>query len=197
MKCAHMPTDLLCSSREMLETPKTFQQSWRQPSSLRAEPRIRIVVVGDGRSSAWLKTEVARRQLEDKVILLGRFPLERMPSFFKAADALLVSLRKSRIFAMTIPGKVQSYLAAGLPLLGMLDGEGARVIEEAGAGLVCEAGAGLALAENIVALSKMSQVERRAMGTRGRAYGLAEFDRADLMSRLERIMRTPFERSVP
>jgi colanic acid biosynthesis glycosyl transferase WcaI len=72
-----------------------------------------------------------------------------MPSFFRSADALLVSLKREPIFAMTIPGKVQSYLAAGIPILAMLDGEGARVIEELGAGLVCPAGDGNALAERI------------------------------------------------
>ena len=72
-----------------------------------------------------------------------------MPSFFRAADALLVTLKKDPIFAMTIPGKVQSYLAAGVPLLGMLDGEGARVIEKAEAGLTCPAGGGAELADRI------------------------------------------------
>ena len=88
--------------------------------------------------------------------------------------------------ALTIPGKVQSYLAAGRPLLGMLDGEGARVIEEAGAGLVCAAGDGAALAERALRLAGMSAGERDAMGLRGQAYGKEQFDRASLMSQLER-----------
>ena len=120
--------------------------------------------------------------------MLGRHPLARMPSFFRAASALLVALRAEPIFAMTIPGKVQSYLAAGLPILGMLDGEGARVIEEAGAGLVCAAGDGRALAQRVEQLATMSEQARAAMGVSGRAYCRREFDRAALMSSLERWM---------
>ena len=124
--------------------------------ALRADIAARIIVIGDGRMTPWVESEIARRGLGDRIVLLGRFPLERMPSFFKAADALLVSLKRDKIFAMTIPGKVQSYLATGRPLLGMLDGEGARVIEEAGAGLVARSGDGRGLARNIEALAAMT-----------------------------------------
>lgn len=149
----------------------------------------RILVVGDGRMTPWVEKEIARRGLSDRVILLGRFPLERMPSFFNAADALLVSLKRDKIFAMTIPGKVQSYLAAGVPLLGMLDGEGGRVIREAGAGLVSPSGDGAALARNIEALAAMTPAERSAMGANAQAYGIAEFDRTSLLSGLEAKMQ--------
>ena len=110
--------------------------------SLKHNTAIRWLIVGDGRKSDWLLEEVARRGLQGNVLLLGRFPVERMPSFYAHADALLVSLKKDPVFSMTIPGKVQSYLMAGVPLVGMLDGEGAKVITEANAGLVCAAGDG-------------------------------------------------------
>lgn len=89
---------------------------------------------------------------------------------------------------MTIPGKVQSYLAAGVPILGMLDGEGARVIEEAGAGLVCPAGDGLGLARQVRRLIEMPASERAEMGTRGRAYAAREFNRELVVGKLEQIL---------
>ena len=66
--------------------------------------------------------------------MLGRHPLERMPSFYQHADALLVSLKDEPIFAMTIPGKLQSYLAAGIPIVAMLNGEGSEVVQALGIG---------------------------------------------------------------
>jgi glycosyltransferase involved in cell wall biosynthesis len=157
--------------------------------ALRKDIPARILVIGDGRMTPFVEKEIARRGLSDRVVLLGRFPLERMPSFFKAADALLVSLKRDKIFAMTIPGKVQSYLAAGVPLVGMLDGEGGRVIREAGAGLVSPSGDGAALARNIEALAAMTPKERAAMGANAKTYGLAEFDRTRLLGGLEAKMR--------
>ena len=59
-----------------------------------------------------------------------------MPEFFKGADALIVSLRAEPIFAMTIPGRVSAYRLGPMPILAMIDGEGAQVVREAGAGMV-------------------------------------------------------------
>lgn len=145
---------------------------------------IRWLIVGDGRAGTWAREEVRRRGLEDSVLFFGQYPVERMPSFFKHADALLVSLKDTPIFAMTIPGKLQSYLAAGIPVLAMLDGEGAEIVETAGAGLSSPAGHGRALADNVLRLAAMSEEERNRMGARGRACYVESFDRDMLISRL-------------
>lgn len=152
--------------------------------ALSDRPDIRIVIVGDGRATPFLESEIRRRGLEQRMVLLGRFPLERMPSFFRAADALLVTLKREPIFAMTIPGKVQSYLAAGVPLLAMLDGEGARVIEELGAGLTCPAGDGRALADRIRTLADMEPAQREALGHAAKEGSEREFGRVRLIDGL-------------
>lgn len=152
---------------------------------LRHREDIRWLIVGDGRAAHAVRAEIERRSLERSVKLLGRHPIERMPSFFKAASALLVSLRANAVFSLTIPGKIQPYLAAGVPLLGMLDGEGARVIEDSGAGFVCAAGDGRALALRVDQLSQLSPAERARMGERGKAYARLEFDRNVLIDRLD------------
>lgn len=148
-------------------------------------PHVRWIIVGDGRMAPWVREEVERRGLREQVLLPGRFPVERMPSFYRHADALLVSLKPEPIFAMTLPGKLQSYLAAGRPILAMLDGEGAAVVEDAGAGLACAAGDGAALAAAALRLAGMSPVERAAMGQRGRQLGATEFDRTHQIDKLE------------
>ena len=145
---------------------------------------IRWLIVGDGRRSSWVAEQVKTRGLQERVLLLGRYQMERMPAFYAQADALLVSLKKDPTFSMTIPGKVQSYLAAGRPIIGMLDGEGADVIQRAGAGLVCSAGDSEGLAQTIQRFAKMPTDERRRMGEQGQAYAKAEFDRNTLVSRL-------------
>ncbi len=151
---------------------------------LRHRDDIRWLIVGDGRRSAWLEGQVKERGLSSRVLLLGRFPVERMPSFYVAADALLVSLKKDPTFSMTIPGKVQSYLLAGRPIVGMLDGEGADVIERAQAGMVCPAGDGAALAATVERLAALPPEARERMGAHGQAYARAEFDRSTQVGRL-------------
>lgn len=151
---------------------------------LKFNNEIRWLIVGDGRRSTWLSEQILARGLEGRVLQLGHFPIERMPAFYSQADVLLVSLKKDPIFSMTIPGKLQSYLVAGRPIIGMLDGEGADVIERSGAGMVCPAGDSAGLAEIILRFLKTSQEERQHMGEKGKAYAKAEFDRRVLVSRL-------------
>lgn len=152
---------------------------------LKAHRNIRWLIVGDGRSAQWVADEIRRRGLEDCVYMLGRYPVERMSSFFKHADALLVSLKNEPIFSMTIPGKLQSYLAAGIPVLAMLDGEGANVVKDAAAGLTCSAGDHHGLANAVLELSQKSAEERKAMGANGLALSAREFERHSLIGRLE------------
>ena len=148
-------------------------------------PQVRWVIVGDGRMAGWVRDEVQRRGLQARVLLAGRFPVERMPSFYRHADALLVSLKPEPIFAMTLPGKLQSYLAAGLPILAMLDGEGAQVVTEAVAGVAARAGDAQGLADAVLRLAALPHEERAAMGQRGRQLGAIEFDRGRQIDKLE------------
>lgn len=154
--------------------------------SLKDNSNIRWLIVGDGRISDWVSHEVKIRGLEKCFLLLGRFPLERMPSFYAHADVLLVSLKTDPVFSLTIPGKIQSYLMAGIPLVGMLDGEGANVICEAQAGIVSSAGDSFGLAQAVLKLSAMPKNERLTLGKNGRSYAKQEFDRKTLMDRLEK-----------
>lgn len=143
------------------------------------------LIVGDGRMAERAKEEVRKRRLTAKVHFLGRHAPDVMPSFFAAADALLVSLRAEPIFALTVPGKVQSYLASGRPILAMLDGEGGRVVAEANAGFVCPAGDSDGLAANVLKLAALPSHERHELGANGKRYAELNFDRTRLFDRLE------------
>jgi colanic acid biosynthesis glycosyl transferase WcaI len=89
------------------------------------------------------------------------------------------------LFSLTIPSKVQTYLASGRPVIGALDGEGARVIEESGAGLTVPAEDPDALAQAVLTLYKTPKEKREEMGRRGRAYFEERFEREKLLNRLE------------
>lgn len=156
---------------------------------LKAYPDIQWVILGDGRMRPWVEQQIQDRELAGTVHLLGRHPLERMPRYFSLADVMFVTLKREPIFALTIPGKVQSYLACGRPIIAALDGEGARVVERAGAGLTCPAEDAEALGDRVLAMYRMSVSEREAMGLRGRAYFEAHFERKMLLDRLEGWMK--------
>ncbi|CAM3548967.1 glycosyltransferase family 4 protein [Polaromonas hydrogenivorans] len=157
--------------------------------SLKSRAPIRWLIVGDGRMARWVTDEIKRRNLQDCVLMLGRHPVERMPSFFKHANALLVSLKDEPIFSMTIPGKLQSYLAAGIPVVAMLNGEGAELVKISRSGLTCAAGDHAGLAAAVLNLSEMSSQEREIMGRNGLDVSAREFDRDTLIDRFEEWIR--------
>lgn len=152
---------------------------------LKSRKDIRWVIVGDGRLAAWAKDEVNARGLDDAVIFLGQHPLEAMPFFFAEADALLVTLKAEPVFSMTVPGKLQSYLASGKPILAMLDGEGARVVSESESGIACAAGDSASLAKAVTHLAELPSSELEKMGQCGKAYFSNHFARERVFDHLD------------
>jgi colanic acid biosynthesis glycosyl transferase WcaI len=152
---------------------------------LKHDNKIRWVIVGDGRMYQWLKHEVEKRVLTDTVILEGRHPIEKIPYFFGQAHALLLSLKDEPIFSLTIPGKLQAYLKAGKPIIAMLNGEGADIVSSNKCGIACLAGDSEALASAVKRLSEMTVDERKMMGDKGLKLSDTDFDRTNLIDKLE------------
>ncbi|HZN86200.1 MAG TPA: glycosyltransferase family 4 protein [Burkholderiales bacterium] len=152
---------------------------------LRDEPHVRFVLVGSGSRGEALAAQAQRLGLAN-VAFPGRFPVDAMPGILAQASALLVSLKRDDILAQTVPSKVQAYLAAGRPVIASLDGEGARVVEEAGAGIACPAEDAQALADAVRRLAGAPPAELAAMGGRARAYYQTHFEPAMLAERLAR-----------
>ena len=158
-------------------------------ADLLRDEEVRWIIVGDGRRREWVIEEVQRRGLEQRVFLPGRFPEQTMPGLFAHADALLVTLAKEPIFSWTIPTKVQAYLASGKPIVAALDGEGARIIEDANAGVVAPAGDAAALASAVMKLASMSPSARAELGANGLDYSRCNFDRDMLVDQLVGVFR--------
>lgn len=151
------------------------------------DPDIHWAIFGEGALRGWMEEEARRRGLS-RVFFLGRRPAGEMPALFARAGAMLVSLKADDSLAMTIPAKLQSYLACGRPILASLDGEGARVVEESGAGFASAAGDAKGLANNVRRMKQLPQREREDRGRAGRDYYVREFDRKLCLDKAERIL---------
>jgi glycosyltransferase involved in cell wall biosynthesis len=116
--------------------------------------------------------------------LPGRFPMQTMPGLMQKASSLLVSLKDEPIFAATVPNKVQAYLAAGRPILACLNGEGARLVEDAGAGITVVAEDAQGLADAVLRLYRMPVEKRAELGANGRRYFNEHFDHNRLLDDL-------------
>ena len=147
--------------------------------------RCRLNIVGDGTAKPKLEKMTKDLSLEDYVIFHGRVPMSEMGNIYKKADALVVTLRKEQI---TVPGKVQAYMATGKPILGSMNGSGKKMIEEAGCGFCANA-------EDEKGISDMFQdfIEHpekyMACGENGRAFFRQNFIFSQHMDNLEKILK--------
>ncbi|TXD51445.1 glycosyltransferase family 4 protein [Polaribacter sp. IC063] len=151
---------------------------------------INFVILGNGRKKQFVSNKVKEYGLESNFHLLGSFPVTKMPCFFACADALLVTLKDEKIFSLTIPSKVQSYLACGKPIIGALNGEGAKVILDSKSGLVASAGDQEQLADKIFELYKLDIQQRGQLGKNARIYFEENFEREKLIDKLLNLVKT-------
>jgi glycosyltransferase involved in cell wall biosynthesis len=168
---------------------QSFETILEAARRLRDVPDLHFVVIGDGNQRAWVEERVRALGLARSFHLLGSRPLASMPRYLALGDTLLVTLRRDPIFELTIPTKLQSYLACGRPVVAALDGEGAEVVTEARAGLTSGAEDAEGLAVAVRRLRGMSESERREMGRRGRTYCEEHFGRERLVTRIEETMQ--------
>lgn len=119
------------------------------------------------------------------VIFYGRKPLEEMPDFYEKADAMLVTLCADPVLSLTLPGKVQSYMAVGKPIIGAIDGETRKVIEEGKCGYCGEADNAEKLADNIKKFIS-NDTNRFMMGKNARRYYEENFEKNVFLNKLER-----------
>lgn len=162
---------------------------------LMGHPNIRIILVGSGSLSQWLASEVESRNLKN-VLLAGRYPAEAMPAIYERASALLVSLNRDPVLNQTVPAKLQSYLAAGKPIIASLDGEGAHIVVQAKAGLVCATEDPVALANAVLRLSAMSHDQLEGLGAAGRRYFAQNFEPQALVRELIGIFSETISRKL-
>ncbi len=130
-----------------------------------------------------------KNDLTKTVHFLGRFPIDAMKTFFNQADVLLVSLKDEIIFNLTVPAKLQAYLCTKKPILGMLNGEGAAIINEAKCGLSVNAGDSIGLSKIILEMYDMSTEERINLGNNGLNFYEDNFTLEKCIDNLEFILK--------
>lgn len=165
---------------QSLETVITAVQDARS----RGADMLHLLLVGDGMSRAALEAKVKELHAEDAVTFYGSVPATDIPKFTALADALIVCLSDSPDLGLTVPAKVASYMAAGKPVLASMDGAGNAAVAAAG-GLSSPACDAAALADNLLALTRMDAPQRAAMGQSAKEYYLAHYRRSELLRKLE------------
>jgi colanic acid biosynthesis glycosyl transferase WcaI len=123
-----------------------------------------LVLMGDGVQKPHLQ-ELAQNM--PRVHFLP--PVERGEAarLTRTADVHVVSLAPEPLFSVTMPSKVQSGLAAGLPMLVVAFGDPARTVVDSGAGVAADPGDQHSIAMAAQSLLDLPEDALASMGQRG------------------------------
>ena len=152
----------------------------RAAALLKDDLRFKFHIVGSGSELENIK-KLATELKTDNVAFYGLRPLEDMPGLYKIADLMLVTLEDKPYANMTIPGKVQSYMAVGKPIIGAINGSCANFIKNNDVGFACPPGDSEALANLIKGLDLK---ELQMIGERSKDVYVKKYSKSIFMKRL-------------
>lgn len=161
----------------------------------RTMPTVRIVIVGDGVERGRLRRIVSERQYGN-VQFIEPKPPQTIVEYSGAADALYVGLKRTSLAPLSVPSKVQSYLACGRPVVCSVPGETFDLVEESQVGINSVSDTPAGIAEAVRRMATIPEDERAAMGHRARDLFLREFAMTLLLERHDNLMQSLLEKSV-
>lgn len=155
---------------------------------LKNEPDVVLLFLGTGTQESFLRQYASERKLEERVKFLGRVTPVEVGFYYSLADALLVHIKDTKLFQITIPHKIYEYMLAAKPIVAAIKGEAAAEISMARAGVVCEPENPLSIAQAIKSVKALSGAERSSMGENGRQFVLKERSPGALIDRIEGVL---------
>ncbi len=148
---------------------------------------IRWYIVGDGRYNDTLKQKIADLGLNDKIVFTGWLSEEEANAYVRFADCAYLSFVPNKVFNMTIPAKLQTYLACGAPVLAAAGGESARIIREAECGIAVAPDTD-SVVEALKHLITLDAEELNTMRINSRSYFEEHFTKEMLVDRFEELL---------
>ena len=144
---------------------------------------INWILIGNGQSKAELQSIVKEKKLQN-VFFLGQKPINSIFSYLRQCDVALLPLISGVIYSLTVPAKLQVYMACSMPVLGIVDGEAADIIKSSHCGLACNANDYHELAEIAKNMSAMNASQLNQMGDAGHNYYLLNFKRSNILDKV-------------
>ena len=147
---------------------------------------VKFVIVGDGREKENFHADIKAHSVEDMFIFVSRKPAKEIPAYLCSCQAAFVSFMDNTLFAKTIPAKLQSYMACGMPIIAAATGETEKIIREADCGVCSKIGCAESLAESIIGLNESKNISR--LGENARAYCDSHFNKTSLMDEMDKYL---------
>lgn len=148
---------------------------------------VDFIIIGDGRYMPELKSKIKQLEVKEYFYLLGRKDATLIPQYLAYSDAGFISFTDNELFNMTIPAKLQSYMACGKMIIAVVGGETSRIIKEAACGICVGMDDFLSLVNEIEKCIN-GEYEICDFGRNATEYARANYEREKLMQVFESIL---------
>lgn len=148
--------------------------------------KVRFNIIGDGRYKSKLLEQVKAKNVQEYFNFIEKKPAKDIPKYFAYSDAALITLAKSDVFSMTIPAKLQSCMACGMPIIAAIDGEAQSIIKEAECGLCCDSGDAIGLTNIILTLKNEQNKQKEKYAENALCYYETHFNKQMLLEKINK-----------
>lgn len=149
---------------------------------------VKFVLVGDGRNKERLRKLIKEHEVEAFFEFRGRIPPEDIPDVLSEGDIAFISFNDNSLFAKTIPAKLQTYMACGMPILAAATGETRSIIENFNCGVCCGIGDEGGLANAIIMIKRMDEEILQEMSLNSLEYSRRYFNKKVLMDKMDKYL---------
>jgi glycosyltransferase involved in cell wall biosynthesis len=145
---------------------------------------LECVLIGNGRAKKALIETIESKGIGQYFTFIDSIPAEEIPNYLAHADLAYLSFKENELFNAVIPAKLQSYMACGVPVLGLVEGVSANIIKEAEGGFVISHLAPDKSAQFLNAI-RTSKERLKKMGENNVRYANQNFNKELLMKEFE------------
>ena len=165
---------------------QSFETLIKCAKSMRYLNIVKWIIVGDGRWKKKLMHYIKINNLENQFQLISNVPLKKIDHFYNCADALYLGLKNNKTFRKTVPGKLQTYMSTGKPIIASISGEAKEIIIDSKCGYVSDAEDYKTLKKNIIKFSKLKRYKKLILGKNGKKYSDKNFSKKQILKGLEK-----------
>ncbi|MCV6815191.1 glycosyltransferase family 4 protein [Streptococcus uberis] len=144
--------------------------------------RYQFVIVGEGRYKKQLQKEIKVKQVESNFIFVPKQKPEKIPDILAECDIAYLSFSNNELFNKTIPAKLQSYMACGMPVIASAKGEVENIINSSNCGICVGNGD----VENLVkAIRQLEKEDLKILGENSKQYYESNFEKTNLLNLMD------------
>lgn len=149
-------------------------------------PEVYLNIIGDGSFLPELKELVVKEGICN-INFVGRVPLNEIADYYEASDVLVISLKDTPLYEITIPSKFQTYLSTKKPIYAIFKGEVKKLVEKYHIGFVAHPSDLNEIANGFKTFLNLSEEKMKDISTNSSLLLHSVFNRDSIIDKINSI----------